>query len=112
MTAVRELQGRRAVKRWRGTAENFAKEVPQNAEELQATYLQSRIETFVTSGKPTTDTLKPTGVGLELAPVTHPNDLVAGKTATFQLLLDGKPAANVKIRWCRAATAIATSSAR
>ena len=38
----------------------------------------SRVEIFVTSGKPTRDTLKTSGTGLELDPVTHPNDLVAG----------------------------------
>ena len=86
---------RRAARSSAGAAapENFAKEVPQNAEDLQASFLQSRIETFVTSGKPTTETLKITGSGLELAPVTHPNDLIAGSAATFQLMLDGKPAA-------------------
>ncbi|MET0868598.1 MAG: DUF4198 domain-containing protein, partial [Pseudorhodoplanes sp.] len=73
------------------------KEVPQNAQDLQASFLQSRIETFVTSGKPTKDILKITGAGLELAPVTHPNDMTAGNEATFQLMLDGKPAGNVKI---------------
>ena len=84
-------------KRWSGTLEAFAKEVPQNAEGLQATYMQSRNEVFVTSGKPTAGTLKTTGSGLELVPVTHPNDLVAGSAATFQLLLAGKPAPNLKV---------------
>ncbi len=84
-------------KRWSGTLEAFAKEVPRDAEGLQSTYMQSRMEAFVTSGKPTNSTLKTTGSGLELAPVTHPNDLVAGAAATFQLLLDGKPAPNLKV---------------
>ncbi len=85
------------VKRWSGAPENFAKEVPQNAEELRSTYNQSRMEVFITSGKPSTETLKITGQGLELAPVTHPNDLIAGTPAVFQLVLDGKPASNVKV---------------
>ena len=85
------------TKRWSGTPEAFAKEVPADAEGLRSTYNQSRVEVFVTSGKPTTETLKTTGQGLELAPVTHPNDLVAGTAASFQLLLDGKPAPNVKV---------------
>lgn len=84
-------------KRWRGTAEKFAQEVPANAAELRVTQSQSRVETFVTVGKPTTTVLKPTGTGLELAPVTHPNDLFVDDTATFQLLLDGKPAAGVDV---------------
>ena len=84
-------------KRWRGTAEAFAKEVPAGAEELRATLSQSRVEVFVTSGKPTRETLKVTGAGLEFDPITHPNDLVAGSAATFRLVLDGKPASDVKV---------------
>lgn len=85
------------TKRWRGSAEAFAKEVPASAEGLQATQNESRIEVFVSSGKPTKETLKLTGKGLELDPVTHPNDLVAGSPATFRLVLDGKPAADLKV---------------
>lgn len=86
-----------ATKRWRGAAENLAKEIPAAAQNVELTQSQGRIETFVTLGKPNTKALQPTGKGLELAPVTHPNDLVAGSAATFKLLLDGKPAANVKV---------------
>jgi uncharacterized GH25 family protein len=85
------------TRRWRGTADEFAKEVPANAEDLQASYLQSRMEVFVTAGKPTVDTLKTNGKGLELSPITHPNDLVAGSDASFRMMLDGKPAANLKV---------------
>ncbi|MFX7306659.1 DUF4198 domain-containing protein, partial [Acinetobacter baumannii] len=35
--------------------------------------------------------------GLEMVPVTHPNDLAAGEEATFRLLLDGRPAAGVEV---------------
>lgn len=84
-------------KRWRGTAENFAKEVPANAEKLQVSENARRLEFFVTSGKPTDTVLKPTGKGLELAPVTHPNDLFAGEKASFKLVLDGKPAPDVEV---------------
>ncbi|MBR7799874.1 DUF4198 domain-containing protein [Undibacterium fentianense] len=86
-----------APKRWRGNAEAFAKEVPSNAEDLQVFQNQSRIETFVTNGSPNHTALKPTGKGLELQAVTHPNDIVDGEPAHFQLLLDGKPAAGVKV---------------
>ena len=84
-------------KRWRGTAESFASEVPAKAKNLQVSQTQRRIETFVTSGKPNDTALKATGTGLELVPVTHPNDLVAGEAATFGFVLDGKPAAGVKV---------------
>lgn len=84
-------------KRWRGTAQRFASEVPANAKNLQVSETQGRVETFVTAGKPTTDALRPTNVGLELVPVTHPNDLYAGEAATFRFLLDGKPAAKLEV---------------
>ncbi|BBK34432.1 putative GH25 family protein [Stella humosa] len=84
-------------KRWRGTADKFATEVPKDAQELRVTQSQSRMEVFVTSGKPTEGVLKPTGEGLELAPVTHPNDLSVGNEAKFRFLLDGKPAPGVKV---------------
>lgn len=81
------------TKRLRGTAESLAKEIPAGASELRVSQNASRVETFVTRGNPTTDALKPTGVGIELVPVTHPNDLVEGETATFRFLDNGKPAA-------------------
>jgi uncharacterized GH25 family protein len=88
-------------KRWRGTPERFAAEVPKDAQELRVTQSQSRMEVFVTSGKPTETVLKPTGQGLELAPVTHPNDLAVGNEARFRFLLDGQPAAGVKVTLIR-----------
>ncbi|MGK9872226.1 DUF4198 domain-containing protein, partial [Salmonella enterica subsp. enterica] len=49
------------TKRWRGSADEFAQKVPANAQELQVTQSESRLETFVTAGKPTTQALKTTG---------------------------------------------------
>ncbi len=83
------------TKRWRGTAETFAKDVPADAQELQVTQAQSRVETFITAGRPTA--LKNSDSGLELVPVTHPNDLFAGETANFKFTIDGKPAAGLEI---------------
>lgn len=84
-------------RRWRGTPDKLAAEVPADAQDLRVTQSQSRQEVFVTSGKPTETVLKPTGHGLELQPITHPNDLVAGSEAKFRFLLDGKPAAGLKV---------------
>jgi uncharacterized GH25 family protein len=95
LSASYEENGQR--KRWRGTAATFAKEVPAAAQKLQVSESVGRVETFVTAGKPTTDALKLMNVGLELAPVTHPNDLYAGEAATFAMMLDGKPAANLPV---------------
>ncbi|WP_322102591.1 DUF4198 domain-containing protein [Paraburkholderia sp. J41] len=85
------------TKRWRGDADALARTLPANAQDVEVTESEARVESFVTRGKPSVGALKPAGHGLELVPVTHPNDLVAGSNAGFRLLLDGKPAANVKV---------------
>ena len=82
------------MKRFRGTEETLAKDVPADAQEVKLTRTASRLETFVSANSTDTAVFKPTGVGLELVPVTHPNDLRAGEKATWRFLLDGKPAAN------------------
>lgn len=92
--ATYQLNGER--KRWRGTQARLS-EIPAAATEVKLTQSQSRIEVFVTSGKPSDKALEPTKQGLEFAPVTHPNNLVAGETAKFKLLLDGEPAKGVDV---------------
>ena len=84
-------------KRWRGKADQLATAIPANATDVKISETQGRIESFITSGKPSTDTLKPTGTGLEMVPVTHPNNLFAGEKATFRLVLDGQPASGVNV---------------
>lgn len=85
------------VKRFRGSPDDFAKQVPADAADLKTIKSFNRNETFVTRDAPTTTVFTPTGKGLELVPVTHPNDLVAGEAATFKFLLDGKPAADLEV---------------
>ena len=82
-----------------GSAEGETLEtaVPKNAKDLQVSYSTRRIETFVTLGEPSSAALKPTNKGLELQPITHPNDLYATETAEFVMLIDGKPAANAEV---------------
>lgn len=84
-------------KRARGNAESIAKEIPAGAKNVEITQFQNRVETFVTLGRPDEAALKSSGRGLELVPVTHPNDLYVGEAARFRFLLDGKPAAGVKV---------------
>ncbi|WP_028104900.1 DUF4198 domain-containing protein [Pseudoduganella violaceinigra] len=82
------------VKRWRGSEAELAANVPANAEELNVSRTAGRLETFVSANKTDEAVFQPTGAGLELVPVTHPNDMRAGEQATWRFLLDGKPAAN------------------
>lgn len=83
--------------RARGNAEALAKQIPADAKNVVITQAQNRVETFVTLGKPDTASLKPIGRGLELVPVTHPNDLFAGEPATFRFVLDGQPAKGLAV---------------
>jgi len=84
-------------KRWRGRAQDFASQVPQQADKLQVTQAQNRVETFVTLGRPSRESIAPAPQGLSLEFVGHPNDLMVGDTAEFRLLLDGAPAAGVDV---------------
>lgn len=79
------------------TAEAFAREVPKKAKNLEVSYGSRRIETFVTAGTPDHKVFQPTNQGLEMVPVTHPNDLFAGEKAEFKFLIDGKPAVDAKV---------------
>jgi uncharacterized GH25 family protein len=83
------------VKRFRGSEADFAKQVPPGATEVRKTLTQQRIETFVTAHKTSDGALKPTGTGLEMVPLTHPNDLRANETMRVRFLLDGKPMPNL-----------------
>jgi len=79
------------------TNDDFYKEVPQDAKDLQVSERSHRVETFVTAGAPTYDTLGPTGKGLELDPVTHPNDLYTGENITFKFNIDSTAAAGTDV---------------
>lgn len=92
--------GKRGFYPGRGEAfseEGFATQVPKDAKDLQIAQSSRRMETFVTAGVPDKKALAASNVGLELVPVTHPNDLYAGEKAKFQFLIDGKPAAGTEI---------------
>jgi len=79
------------------TTENLAQAIPAGATDVQTAEANNRNEIFVTVGAPTETVFKPTGRGIELVPVTHPTDLVVGEDATFQFLLDGKPATGLAV---------------
>lgn len=72
-------------------------DIPANATDVKVTESVGRNQIFVTAGEPTTTVLKPTGTGLELEPITHPDELVAGEAARFRFLIDGRPAAGLKV---------------
>ncbi|WAJ70071.1 DUF4198 domain-containing protein [Catenovulum adriaticum] len=83
--------------------ETFETAVPKNAKDLNVSFSSRRVETFVTLGELSKETLKPTNQGLELVPVTHPNDLYATETAEFIMLIDGSPAVDAEVEVNRGA---------
>ena len=84
-------------KRWRGTADRLAAEVPAGAQELKISESQGRLETFATAGTPNDGALKASGRGLELVPVSGIADLFVGEGTTVRFLLDGQPAAGLEV---------------
>jgi len=54
-------------------------------------------ETYVTVRSPDRAALAPRNTGLELVPITHPNDLYAGETFEFRVQYAGKPLAAQKV---------------
>ncbi|WP_298160986.1 DUF4198 domain-containing protein [Brevundimonas sp.] len=83
--------------RWRGPAADLAANIPAGATDVVSAPSANRLETFVTLGEPTMTVFAPTGVGIEMVPVTHPNDLVAGEAGVFQFLKDGQPYADADV---------------
>jgi uncharacterized GH25 family protein len=79
------------------TAAQASAAIPAGATDVKLGEMSNRLEVFVTAGTPSTTVLKPSGQGLELVPVTHPDDLVANEPATFKFIADGKPAAGLTV---------------
>lgn len=71
--------------------------IPADAKDVKLMLSNSRLESYVTVGAPTTTVFKPTNSGIELIPVTHPNDLYQGEKAQFKFSVDGKWIANLNV---------------
>ena len=91
-------------RRWRGSRAEMENGIPAGATDVRISENASRTETFVTLGAPDEAALAPTGKGIEMVPITHPNDLVAGEPARMKFLADGKPAAGLKIEFVEGGT--------
>ncbi|MGV3741135.1 MAG: DUF4198 domain-containing protein [Burkholderiaceae bacterium] len=85
------------TKRWRGPVSAMQSAIPADAEDLKTTTILSRLETYVSSGKPSNAAVNATGNGLEVIPLTHPNEFMVGEKTNFRVQLDGKPLPNFKL---------------
>ncbi|KRS21280.1 cobalt ABC transporter substrate-binding protein [Alishewanella sp. WH16-1] len=74
-----------------------AKELPAGATKVTTSRGQSKALAVVTVKAPNRTALDPKGDGFELNFITHPADYVAEDKIEWQLLMDGKPAAGVKV---------------
>jgi len=83
------------TKRWRGAMAEHVAQGVDNKPGVELTLSSRRVETFVSNGAPSE--IKATGKGLEMVPVTHPNDLYSGEEFGFKLMDNGKPATNLEI---------------
>lgn len=89
------------TKRFRGTPEAFAKEVPAQVELLGLARTFNRHQTFVSKEEPGTLSFSPEGQGMELIPLGPVTDLSDGDNTRFRLLLDGKPLPDATLRLLR-----------
>jgi len=86
--------------RWRGPRAELARAVPADAQELQIGQMLFRTEVFITVGEPGPIPAVPSdhaGNGLEMVPLTHPNDLVPDEEAEFSFFINGQPAADLTV---------------
>lgn len=85
------------TKRFRGTETDYQAQIPAGAADVKISRNASRLDTFVSAGKPNDAVLQSTGKGLEMVPVTHPSELYVGEKAVFRFLLDGQPLAGLSV---------------
>src|SRR3546814_21027964 len=69
------------------TTANLAERIPAGATNVRTAETNNRNEIFVTVCEPPTTLFQPTGKGIELVPITNPDDHNAVEPATFQFLL-------------------------
>lgn len=82
-----------------------AAQLPAGATDVKTVLINLRSATYLTNNKPNLKVFEPTGKGLELQPITHPNDIIRGETVSFQLLLDGVAAKGIKVELTPGGTA-------
>jgi uncharacterized GH25 family protein len=71
-------------------------EIPAGATDIKLTEVLARNYVFISAGEPTTSVFG-SAKGLDMQPVTHPTALVSDEAGQFRFLVDGKPAAGVKV---------------
>lgn len=87
--------------RRRGSLEQLAAEGLVDNPDVTLSRFNRRVETYATLGAPTEEVFTSAGEGIELQPLSHPNDIYTGEQATFGFLLDGEAAAGLEVEIVR-----------
>lgn len=87
-----EIDGRKVSSR------DAAEPVPAGAKVISNFQSRIRAETYLTVGAPDRGALRPYGNGLELVPITHPDDLYSNEPVEFELRFDGKPLTDAPVQ--------------
>lgn len=74
----------------RGSTRDPKEELPEGAVLLNHFQSVTQAQSYVSKEGPTETVFAPTGAGLEIVPLTHPNDLFAGDKFRFRVLFEGK----------------------
>jgi len=87
-------------KRWRGPESELKGAVPADARDVQIGQMLYRTEVFITVGEPGSIPTAPSehaGKGLEMVPLSQPNDLVPDEEAEFAFFINGEPAVDLAV---------------
>jgi len=105
-----EVNGER--KRIMADKKAASSELPKEATKITTSRSQSKALAVVTVNAPNRTAITPKGEGFEVNFVTHPADYVAEDTIQWQLLVEGKPAAGVKVELSREGELYRNNAAR
>ncbi len=86
--------------------------IPEGAKLIDDFQSLTLAETYVSIDAPDRAALQPRGKGLELVPLTHPNDLYAGERFEFVVQYDGQPLADHAVEISEAVWAADRTPAR
>lgn len=75
----------------RESSRDASVKIPAGAKVISNFQSLTQAVSYVTAGNPDRAALAPRNKGMELVPVTHPNDLYVGETFEFIVQYDGKP---------------------
>lgn len=70
--------------------EELKSSIPNDATAVKYAKSISRLESYITFGAPSLQVFEPKNKGIELVPVTHPNDLYQSEKVQFKFLVNGE----------------------